>query len=111
MNKPVTAARIVASARCHFAPWHGAALGVSFRASSHAWTSFVAVARFNSKEAARRFSTVWAQRTAPGYCAVRSSEFGFLVSVPVPREAPEIGRGKASRRLAVVLTNHITAPY
>ncbi len=109
--KPVTAARIVLSARCHFAPWHGAALGVSFRTSHHSWTGMVAVSRFNSKEAAARFATVWAQRTAPGYCAVRSSPFGFLVSVPVPQEAPEIGRGKASRRLAAVLTPHITAPY
>lgn len=109
--KPVTAARIALSARCHFAPWAGSALGVSFRPSIHAWTQFVAVARFNSKEAANRFSKVWGSRTAPGYCAVRSSQFGFLVSVPVPKEAPEVGRGKASRRLAAVLTNHITAPY
>ena len=109
--KPVTAARIVLSTRCHFAPWHGSALGVSFRPSIHAWTGMVAVSRFNSKEAACRFAAVWAKRTAPGYCAVRSSQFGFLVSVPVPREAPEVGRGKASRRLAAVLTNHITAPY
>lgn len=109
--KPVTAARIVLSARCHFAPWAGCALGVSFRPSIHAWTQFVAVTRFNSKDAARRFAAVWAKRTEPGYCAVRRSPFGFLVSVPVPREAPEVGRGKASRKLAAVLTNHITAQY
>jgi hypothetical protein len=109
--KTTNAARIVLSARCHFAPWDGCALGVSFRASIHSWTGMVAVARFNSKEAANRFSAVWAKRTAPGYCAVRSSQFGFLVSVPVPKEAPQVGRGKASRRLAAVLTNHITASY
>ena len=107
--KTTNAARIVLSARCHFAPWHNAAIGVSFRQSVHSWTGMVAVSRFSSREAATRFAAVWSVRTAPGFCAIRKSQFGFLVSVPVPKAVPKVGRGKASRRIAAVIESRIAA--
>jgi len=95
---------VVLSARCAFAPWAGAALGVSFRPSVRSFSGFVAVVRFASPAAAARFSRSWARRLVPAvsFCAVRRVPGGFAVSVPVAPPPAPVGRGRASRRLAAV---------
>jgi len=92
---------VVRSARCGFAPWSGAALGVSFRPSRRAFSGFVAVVRFSSPVAAARFALSWGRRLPPVCrgCVVRPVPGGFAVSVPVAPAAP-VGRGRASRALA-----------
>ena len=99
---------VVRSARAWFAPWSGAALGVSFRPSRLAWSGFVAVVRFSSFPAAACFSRSWGPRCGAGFCAVRSVPAAaglspsWCVSVPVAPPPALVGRGRASRALAAL---------
>ncbi|MBK8185725.1 MAG: hypothetical protein IPK63_23650 [Candidatus Competibacteraceae bacterium] len=106
MSLPV-ASSLVRSARFAFAPWAGCALGVSFRSSARSLSGFVAVVRFSCPVAAARFAASWGRRLSPVCrgCVVRPGPVGvapcWLVSVPVAPPPAPVGRGRASRALAV----------
>lgn len=110
LSVPPLASSVVRSARAGFTPWSGAALGVSFRSSSRAFSGFVAVARFSSPVAAGRFARSWGARLGPAccWCCVRpvSAAAGvapsWVVSVPVAPPPVAVGRGRASRVLAAL---------
>jgi len=109
---------VVRSARASFAPWPGAALGVSFRPSRRAFSGFVAVVRFSSPVAAGRFSGSWGRRLVPfvRFCAVRPAPLAaggapsWVVSVPVAAPPAPVGRGRASRALAAAFAAAVARP-
>ncbi len=76
---------VLRSASSPLASWCGLALAISVRPSRVALGGWVAVVRFSSSAAARRFALLWAARLPAVYrgCVVRRVSGGFAVSVPV----------------------------